>query len=153
MKDVKGYEGLYGITSCGRVWSYKYKKFLTPRDNGKGYLRVALTKDGYVKEYYIHRLVAQAYIDNPQNKSDVNHMDENPLHNYLNNLEWTTHKENVNYGNRTKKTYKAVYCIELDKVFESQSKEDNELNVSIQAINLCLKGKSKTCCGYHLQYA
>ena len=58
MKDIVGYEGLYAITSCGKVWSYKSKKFLKPSDNGHGYSFVRLCKDGKVKNYKIHRLVA-----------------------------------------------------------------------------------------------
>lgn len=89
MKDIQGYEGLYAITSCGRVWSYKYKRFLIPYKNNKGYLLVKLTKDGYS----IHRLVALNYIPNPENKEQVNHKDEN-------NLEWMTNYENCHYGTK-----------------------------------------------------
>ena len=71
----------------------------------------------------MHRLVAEAYIPNPLNLSDVNHKDENPAHNYISNLEWTTHKDNCNYGTRNQKIKekvgKRVYCVELDKIFDS----------------------------------
>ena len=63
-KDIPGYEGLYGITSCGRVWSYRSKKFLKPRKTGKGYLRVCLSVKGDKKEFYTHQLVAKTYIPN-----------------------------------------------------------------------------------------
>lgn len=103
MKDIQGYEGLYAITSCGKVWSYKSKRFLMPYKHYKGYLLVKLTKDGIRKAYTVHRLVAEAYIPNPENKEQVNHKDENKANNCVNNLEWMTNKENANYGTRNER--------------------------------------------------
>lgn len=103
MKDIVGYEGLYAITSCGKVWSYKSKRFIIPHPNTQGYLRIKLYKDGYYITYSIHRLVAEAYIPNPENKAQVNHKDENKANNCVNNLEWVTTKENANYGTRNKR--------------------------------------------------
>ena len=60
MKDIKGYEGLYAVTSCGKVWSYKSKRFLTPAKTHNGYLIVNLCKDGQGKMYRVHRIVAEA---------------------------------------------------------------------------------------------
>ena len=94
MKDILGYEGLYAATSCGRIWSYNNKKFLKPIPNGNGYLRVHLYKDGKRKEFLIHRLVADAYLSNPDNLPQVNHIDGNKEHNYLKNLEFCTASEN-----------------------------------------------------------
>ena len=65
MKDIKGYEGLYAVTSCGKVWSYRRKIFLSPSYDNNGYLMVNLSVGGNVKTKYIHRLVAEAYIPNP----------------------------------------------------------------------------------------
>ena len=98
MKDIKGYEGLYGITSCGKVWSYYSKKFLKPKDNGNGYLQVILYKDKEKKSCYVHRLVADAYIPNTENLPQINHRDENKTNNCLQNLEWCDAKYNINYG-------------------------------------------------------
>jgi hypothetical protein len=67
----------------------------------------------------VHRLVGEAYIPNPDDKPQINHKDENKSHNYIANLEWVTAKENCNYGTRNKRLRKSVYCVELDKVFES----------------------------------
>lgn len=100
MKDIQGYEGLYAITSCGRVWSYKSKRFLMPYKNNKGYLLIKLSKNNVRKAYTIHRLVAEAYIPNPENKEQVNHKDENKENNCVNNLEWMTNEENGRYGTR-----------------------------------------------------
>lgn len=100
MKDIKGFEGVYGVTSCGKVWSYRSKRFLRPWKAGKGYLEVHLSKSGEEKKVYIHRLVADAYIPNPENKPQVNHRDEVKTNNCVNNLEWMTNKENNNYGTK-----------------------------------------------------
>ena len=82
MKDIRGYEGLYAITSCGKVWSYRRKKFLKPGVIQGGYLNVVLTnKDGQQKNHRVHRLVAEAYIPNPEGKEQVNHKDENKYNN------------------------------------------------------------------------
>ena len=90
MKDIIGYEGLYAVTSCGKVWSYKSKKFLKPGKRRDGYLHVSLYKGGEGKLYYIHRLVAEAYLPNPNGLQQVNHKDENRENNALQNLEWCT---------------------------------------------------------------
>ena len=103
MKDIKGYEGLYAITSCGKVWSYQSKRFLLPYKNNKGYLFVKLSKGGIRKAYSIHRLVALNYIPNPENKEQVNHKDENKENNCINNLEWMTNYENCHYGTRNQR--------------------------------------------------
>lgn len=86
MKDIIGYEGLYSITSCGKVWSYKSKKFLKSCNNNKGYLFVRLCKNGKIENKKIHRLVAEAYLPNPNNYDTVDHIDFNTANNCVNNL-------------------------------------------------------------------
>ena len=106
MRDIKNYEGLYAVTSCGRVWSYKSNQFLTNSLNHTGpygYSCVYLYKDSKRKKHFIHRLVAEAYIDNPSGLPEVNHIDENKSHNYLSNLEFCTKKYNNNYGTRNQR--------------------------------------------------
>ena len=157
MKDIKGYEGLYAITSCGKVWSYKSQKFLSQRKNHDGYLLVNLYKNGTMKTYSVHRLVAEAYIPNPENKTEINHKDENKEHNWLSNLEWTTHKENINYGTRNAKVAEKnsipVYCEELNTVFPSAIEAARQLDLDQGSITKCCKGARKTCGDYHWRYA
>ena len=146
MKDIKGYEGLYGITSCGRVWSYKSKRFLKAFKNAKGYLQVDLYKDGTKKTVKVHRLVAEAYIPNPDNLPQVDHIDNNKDHNYIGNLQWIT-----NIDNTRKRFNKKVHCIELNKIFESRTVAAKELNLSVSSISGVCNGKRKTCGGYHFE--
>ena len=131
MKDIKGYEGLYAITPEGDVYSYKRKKFLKPGVNGIGYLYVSLCKDGKIKHYGVHRLVAEAYIPNPDNLPQINHKDENKENNCLQNLEWCDAKYNINYGTRNEKIKKPILQYDLDgnyiKTFNSIQKASEEL--------------------------
>lgn len=153
MKDIKGYEGLYAITSCGKVWSYRSQKFLKPRNDKDGYLLVNLSNNGQRKTFKVHRLVADAYIPNKEEKETVNHKDENKQNNCVNNLEWLTRTENNLYGTRIERTKKKVYCIELDKEYNSITEAAREFNLSMGNLSSCLKGRQKTFGGYHWRYA
>lgn len=151
MKDVQNYEGLYAVTSCGKVYSHKRKKFLKPREVG-GYLQVSLYKGGEREFYLIHRLVAEAYLPNPNNLPCVNHKDENKENNALQNLEWCTYEYNNNYGSRNQKISKPVFCVELNKTFDGARIAARELGLDQSHITKCCKGKQKTTGGYHWRY-
>lgn len=118
-RDIKGWEGFYQISNKGNVKSLprqvnatsrkgkKYKislqtKFLKPSDNGCGYLRVLLRDKftGRSKNMYLHRLVASAFIPNPNGLSDVHHKDGNPYNNKVENLAWLSHKDNLTQPER-----------------------------------------------------
>lgn len=94
MVDVKGWEGLYAITSCGKVWSYRTKKFLKSRIAKNGYEHVCFKKNQKPYDYLVHRLVAQAYIPNPNNYDTVDHIDFNKTNNNVNNLRWLPNEIN-----------------------------------------------------------
>lgn len=157
MVDIKGYEGMYAVTSCGKVWSYKTKKFLKSNINAKGYKRVCLCKNNGVKRLTIHKLVAMAYIPNLNDLPQINHKDENKDNNAVNNLEWCTNKYNSNYGTRNErmasKKMKRVLCVELNKVFKSITEASLDLGVNLSGISECCSGKGNTAGGYHWKYA
>lgn len=109
-KDIEGYEGLYQVSNLGRVKRVKTGRILKGcKDRyGYGYLLVSLYKNGSQSTKRIHRLVAQAFIPNPENKPEVNHIDENKTNNMISNLEWSTSKENINHGTRTERAGKTL---------------------------------------------
>ena len=94
-KDIKGFEGLYQITDEGQVYSLYSKKYLKPRKDKDGYLQVNLYKDKKQYTKKIHRLVAEAFLDNSDNKKEVNHIDCQRDNNCVSNLEWVTRRENI----------------------------------------------------------
>lgn len=105
-KDVKGYEGLYQVSNTGQVrslrgWNGKEYisriKILKQAQGGTvPYLFVGLHKDKQIQQVNVHRLVAQTFLDNPDNLPVVMHLDDNPLNNHVDNLKWSTQKENTN---------------------------------------------------------
>ena len=92
-KAIPGYEK-YLITSWGRVYNTETKQFLKPYSHHKGYLRVDLFNERGKRHFKVHRLVASAFIENPEGKPQVNHIDGNKRNNSITNLEWVTNKEN-----------------------------------------------------------
>lgn len=138
-KDIEGFEGLYRVSNKGDVKSLvnnkgvEREKILKPFINSKGYLQVDLCKNKkrYIKK--VHRLVAQAFLPNPQNYPCINHKDECKTNNVVTNLEWCTQKYNTNYGscikrmsesqindpNKSKKVYQYSKEVELITVWES----------------------------------
>lgn len=98
IKDIPGWEGLYACDVEGHIYSYRTNKFLSPSKNKRGYLHVTFTKDGKRYDYRVQRLVAMTFIDNPENKEQVNHIDGNKLNNCIQNLEWVTAEENIEHA-------------------------------------------------------
>ena len=108
-KDIPGYEGKYQVSNTGEVKSLNYNgsgktKLLKQSTIKYGYKRVGLCKNNKQKYYLVHRLVAITFIPNPNDLLVVNHKDENPSNNNVNNLEWCTQKYNVNYGTAIKRS-------------------------------------------------
>ena len=119
-KEIQNYEKLYQITSFGRVFSLRNKSFLVLSNDTKGYQRVQLFNHGK-KNYKVHRLVAEAFIPNPENKPQVNHIDGNKQNNHVENLEWCTNQENQRHAwsvGLQKRKELIKYCVYCGKKLE-----------------------------------
>ena len=99
-KKIPGYEGLYEVSNMGNVRNVRRNKLLRLSKTNNRYIRVSLCKNGIKTGLTVHRLVAEAFIPNPDNLPEVNHKDEDKTNNRVENLEWCDHKYNMNYGTR-----------------------------------------------------
>ena len=122
-KDVLGYEGLYKVSDRGNVYSVERidsigrkigGRILKPRYRRDGYLQADLSKNGEVRTKLVHRLVLEAFVGNPNNLPQVNHIDENKTNNELSNLEWCTGEQNINHGTRNERISKKVRAINIE---------------------------------------
>ena len=166
-KDIPGYEGKYQISNLGNVMSLHFKRSLTnkkllkPMPDGRyGYLKVMLRDNGNYKMKTIHRLVAEAFIPNPEGKPNVNHIDSNPKNNRADNLEWCTPEHNCNYGTRiermAKNHHKKVASFDKDgnliNVYDSIVDASKDRKCDTSSITKCCRGKRKTCNGLAWKY-
>lgn len=155
-KDIKEYEGLYQVSNVGRVKRVATNRVLQPYRNKVGYLLVYLCKNGKRKTHRIHRLVAQSFIQNPENKPEVNHLDENKINNMVSNLEWSTRKENCNYGTRNERLSIPIIATNLktgeSREFYGSNECARQLSLNNAHITSVLKGRLKQTGGYTFQY-
>ena len=187
-KDIPNYEGLYQVSNLGRVKSLK-RKVKSPIRNNKfvfrkermlknylgilGYYQISLRKNNQAKTFSVHRLVALAFIDNPNNYPIINHKDSNPSNNNVDNLEWCTQSHNIQYAynNGRKKAPDFLYRSEygkdnpasrqvrqfsLDgniiKDWDCVTYIQNELGFNRPNICKCCRGKIPTAYGFKWQY-
>ena len=186
-KDVKDYEGLYQVSNLGRVkrlewkrfslgkWQTMKEKILKQTISTTGYWHISLNKNGSHNTYKVHRLVARAFIPNPDDLPCINHKDNNPLNNKVENLEWCTYKYNNNYKDHNKKLSQSrlgkkasdetrqklrdsnpkmlsVQCIETEIIYKSINEASRKTGVDASAIGKVCKGKHKTAGGFHWKY-
>jgi hypothetical protein len=164
-KTIEGYGERYQISNLGNIKSLNwhndgYEKLMVPQLDRKGYLRIILCKDkkGYPNK--VHRLVAKAFVSNPNNLPQVNHINENKTDNRASNLEWVNNITNCNHGTRNKRlslSHKGHYnarkpcmVVEDNKFFNSQADAARYLKVSKSSISDACMGKTKTCKGKHI---
>ena len=166
-KAIAGYEGLYEISDMGRVKSINYnhtgtEKILKPQKNTHGYLFVDLCKDGKVKHTLVHRIVAEAFIPNPNNLETVNHKDEVKTNNTVTNLEWMSKRDNINYGTHNKRMAEALSkqvkmfdkkTGELLETFPSTMEAERVTGIDQSSISKCCNGKYKSAGGYMWKYS
>lgn len=156
-KDIKNYEGFYKISNLGRVKSLgnggsHKKERIMKAGNVRGYLQLGLRKDGTVKHFYVHRLVAEAFLDNPDNLPEINHKDENKANNCVDNLEWCDRTYNITYGTLKHKFCKPIVQSDLNdnviKVWQSLCDVQKELGYNKGNIGKCCNNKEH----YHTAY-
>lgn len=177
-KDIQGYEGLYQVSNTGDIrgldrkrfngysyYDYKGKK-LKGRKTRKGYLTVVLYIQNNTRTFPIHRLVAQAFIPNPNNLPQVNHKDGNKQNNCVDNLEWITNKDNQLHAWKLglqktrlgKDNPASKVVVQIDdigntiNVFESISSANKFFNRKYSHINECCYGRRKKCFGYKWRF-
>lgn len=152
----------YVIYSDGRIWSNLTNTFLTPQDNGTGYMKVSLRIEGKPVNAYVHRLVAQSFVPNPNEHPEVNHIDGDKKNNRASNLEWCTGAENKHHASKTgltnkgeknhahKLTEEEIKSIRSEYVYGSKDKNQRALarkyGVSQTAIRYILTGKNWRYC-------
>ena len=159
-KDIKDYEGLYQVSNLGRVKRITTGRVLKPLKHANGYLMVKLSKNSIVYTKTVHRLVAEAFIPNPEHKSEINHIDETKTNNNVSNLEWMTRKENINHGTRTERMSKTQSIpIIATNIKTGESKEfygarecARQLGLTHGNITSVLKGRYKQTGGYTFKY-
>ena len=187
-KDIEGYEGLYQVSNLGRVNSLarvvKYKNYNSKNNSnchkvvekikkatckgkgshgGGGYYVVTLYKNGKSKQWYVHRLVAMAFLPNDENKETVNHIDGDKSNNCLSNLEWATYSENVHHAietglnNMEDRDYSSMsirvvqYDLDWVKIaeFPSMREAQRKTGCDCTQIGKCCRNPQKTCGGFH----
>lgn len=159
-KAIKGFENYYEVSTFGNVRNSKNGRLRKPKETRDGYLQVCLYVESKMTTKYIHRLVAETFIHNPENKPQVNHINEIKLDNRILNLEWTTAKENSNFGTRTQRMAesrsKPIYVIYRDNTYE----EYHSITIAAKELGLwkgdiwrVLNGQRKTTGGLRFEYA
>lgn len=157
-RNIEGYEGLYKISNKGRVKSLYNgsERILRPSWMTGGYLYVVLCKNGNQSNQRIHRLVAKAFIPNPENLPEINHKDENKKNNCVENLEWMRHIDNCNYGSRNERLSRKLLQYSKDGKFIMEWPGAHEvervLGIDQGNISKCCKGKLKSSGGFIWKY-
>lgn len=155
-RDIKGYGGLYQVSNFGKIYSNNTHSLAKPYRNNKGYLKIDLCKDGKRKKFFVHRIVAETFIANPNNYPQVNHKDEDKTNNNVSNLEFCDCKYNIGYGTgrerAAEKVRKSVFCIELNKGFKSITEASKATGICLQSISMCCLGKYKTAGRMHWRW-
>jgi hypothetical protein len=158
-KTIEGFEN-YQVSNLGNVKSFQRGKIkiLKRRITKLGYDRVCLRNENLIKDQFVHRLVAKAFLNNDPNnfKIEVNHIDGNKLNNCVDNLEWCTTLENLLHsyklGRNKKKTAVVAYNDFEEIYFDNQIEAGKYVGKHESGIRNCLRGKAKTCGNYKWKY-
>lgn len=142
-RDVVGYEGLYEVSNEGNIRNKNTGRILKPNKIHKGYLQVILCKDGERKPALVHRLVAQAFIPNPNHYPQVNHIDENKSNNNVENLEWCINQYNIRYSAYKKNKPVNQYALDgrLLNTYKSIKEASEKTGIDNGDISNCCRNK------------
>ena len=178
--DGEIYEGLYKVSNLGKILSLNYHltgkaELMNPSDNGHGYFKVGLSKNGKTKNCYVHRLIAETFLANPENKPCINHKIEGDEGKKINmvffnedgtvdeertTIEWATYEENNNYATRNERTAKALskpvlqLSLSGDLIREWESTHECGRNgFDSGHVSACCNGKQKTHKGFRFMFA
>lgn len=172
-KDIKGFEGLYQVSTLGEIksvprhiktkagWIKPVKERLLKFSvNHKGYKHVGLSKESVVKTFSLHRLVAEAFIPNPENKPQVDHINGIKIDNRVENLRWVTNNENmmnpITLEKRGRKSKKIIQrCLVTNRVvnmFLNSQQVENILGFEKSSIRSCARGVQNTAFGFRWEY-
>lgn len=171
-KDIAGYEGLYQVSNLGNVKSFfdnngkRRDHILSGGNDTDGYKLVLLYKDKKRSTKRVHRLVAEAFLPNPDNLPQVNHKDEDKSNNCVDNLEYCSLLYNIRYGTgiyrhglkikgkyNNPKSSKKVVCIETGITYPSAAEAGRQLNIASTHIIRAIRNKNRTAGKYHWDYA
>lgn len=148
-KDISGLDGVYQISSFGRVKSIKLGRLLKPHDNGNGYQLIWLQVNKTKQRYQIHRLVAFHFFPPPLSFQEIHHKDGNPGNNHLNNIEWVSHAQNMQhvFQNGRKdfeaKHWKKVIDLNSGKIYKSISEAARDIGCTMQCLSQIMRNNSK----------
>ena len=153
-KNIDNYD--YEVSTKGRVRNLRTGRIMKGIPTRGGYLQIGLFKNGERKRFYIHRLVLETFNPTDDETLEVNHINENVQNNRLENLEWTTHKKNMNHGTRTERSSKnrgkRIKCIETEQIFDSINECSRITGIQVGNLWKQLNGKIKSCKGLHFEY-
>lgn len=157
-KDIPGFGDRYAVSNTGNVSNKATGRILKPWRDNIGYRKVALCQNGYCKQVFVHRLVADAFIEKKAEGLEVNHKDGDKANNAVDNLEWCTKSENLAHSYRVlHRKWNAgrprvqVLCVETGEVFDSIANAAKAKGVDKRNLHAVISPKSckKTCGGYH----
>lgn len=168
-KQIRGYEGIYDITSDGRIYSHNIKRYMRTYENNKGYELVTLSKEGEKQHFLVHRLVAKHFVEGYEEGKEVNHKDGIKTNNKASNLEWVTRRENVQHAIKQGKfdirtaqetarvrNRKPVAKLDLEgntlKIFGSAKEAEEKTGTPRSKISMVCNGHRRTSNGFSWKF-